>query len=82
MSLLTSDLWAVIFSIVAVGFVPPGTYYLALFAIVSGIVVYESASSPAQPPTPYNINVRLTRQAGVELSERPVPEKEKTRELT
>mmetsp|Transcript_33839 Transcript_33839/g.77341 ORF Transcript_33839/g.77341 Transcript_33839/m.77341 type:complete len:490 (+) Transcript_33839:84-1553(+) len=82
MSLLTSDLWAVIFSIVAVGFIPPGSYYVALFAIVSGIVVYESASSPAQPSTPYDIDVRLTRQAGVELSERPVQGKEKAREIT
>ena len=84
MSILTSDLWAVVFSIVAVGFIPRGTYYLALFAIVSGIVIYESAASPAQPLTPsnININVRLTRQARVELSERSAPGDGKTRELT
>ena len=46
MSLLTGNFWAVGFSIFGQGIVPDPTFYVALFLIVLGILVYESAPSP------------------------------------
>ncbi len=47
LSLLTGDLWSVLFSVVAERIVPQPLYFCALAAVLSGIVVYEMAPSPA-----------------------------------
>ena len=47
LSLLTGDLWSVIFSIVAERIVPKPLFFAALAAVLSGVVVYEMAPSPA-----------------------------------
>ena len=47
LSLLTGDLWSVIFSIVAERIIPHALFFLALALVLSGVVVYEMAPSPA-----------------------------------
>ena len=47
LSLLTGDLWSVLFSVVAERIVPQPLFFLALAAVLSGVVVYEMAPSPA-----------------------------------
>jgi len=46
LSLLTGDLWTVIFSVTAQHIVPGRFFFLALLLIVGGVVVYEMAPSP------------------------------------
>jgi drug/metabolite transporter (DMT)-like permease len=46
MSLLTGNFWAVGFSILGQGIFPDPIFYVALFLIIIGILVYESAPSP------------------------------------
>jgi solute carrier family 35 protein F1/2 len=57
LSLLTGDLWSVVFSIVAEHIVPQPLFFLALIFVLSGVVLYEMAPSPVksdneQPPVP------------------------------
>lgn len=59
LSLLTSDLWATIFSVLAVGFVPSGLYFVAFLLIVAGIVLYEAAPSPLGHTTPKDMNIKI-----------------------
>ena len=47
LSLLTGDLWSVLFSVVAERIVPRPLFFAALVAVLSGVVVYEMAPSPA-----------------------------------
>lgn len=47
LSLLTGDLWSVIFSIVAERIVPRPLFFAALAFVLSGVVIYEMAPSPA-----------------------------------
>jgi len=46
LSLLTGDLWAVLFSVVAEHIVPPPLFWPALALIISGVFIYEIAPSP------------------------------------
>lgn len=46
LSLLTGDLWSVLFSVVAEKIVPPGLYFLALFFVLGGVITYEMAPHP------------------------------------
>lgn len=46
LSLLTGDLWAVLFSVVAEGIVPQAPFYVALVFTLSGVLIYETAPSP------------------------------------
>lgn len=46
MSLLTGNFWSVGFSILNEGIFPEPTFYVALFLIIIGILVYESSPSP------------------------------------
>jgi len=46
LSYLTEDWWSVIFSIVAVGYVPAPLFYLALVLVLSGVFLYEMGPSP------------------------------------
>jgi hypothetical protein len=46
LSLLTADLYSVIFTVVAEHIPPTGLFYLAFFLVVVGVVVYEMAPSP------------------------------------
>ncbi|KAL3917458.1 MAG: hypothetical protein SGILL_004706 [Bacillariaceae sp.] len=48
LSLLTGDLWSVIFSIVAERIVPNPLFFFALFFVLSGVVLYEMAPSPVE----------------------------------
>jgi len=48
LSVLTSDLFAVLFSVVFENIVPDPLFYLALVLIYSGIIIYESAPSPME----------------------------------
>mmetsp|Transcript_14958 Transcript_14958/g.27220 ORF Transcript_14958/g.27220 Transcript_14958/m.27220 type:complete len:528 (+) Transcript_14958:61-1644(+) len=59
LSLLTSDLWATVFSIFAVGLAPSGLYYAALLLIVTGIVLYEAGPSPISHSTPSDIKITM-----------------------
>lgn len=47
LSLLTGDLWSVVFSVVAEQIVPQPLFFAALASILSGVVMYEMAPSPA-----------------------------------
>ena len=46
LSLLTGDMWSVLFSVVAERIVPPPLFFVALVLILSGVVLYEMAPSP------------------------------------
>lgn len=46
LSLLTSDLWSMIFSVIAEKIVPQPLFWVALSFIVGGVVVYEMAPPP------------------------------------
>lgn len=46
LSLLTGDLWAVIFSVVAENITPPPLFWFALILVICGVILYESAPSP------------------------------------
>jgi solute carrier family 35 protein F1/2 len=46
MSLLTSDVYTAIFSIIIQGFMPHGLFWVASTLVVSGILVYELGPSP------------------------------------
>ena len=50
LSLLTGDLWSVIFSIVEEGIVPGTLFFVALVFIVAGVIVYEMTEEPAEGP--------------------------------
>lgn len=47
LSLLTGDLWSVIFSIFEEGIVPGRLFFVALVFIVAGVVVYEMTDAPS-----------------------------------
>eukprot|EP00536_Pseudo-nitzschia_multiseries_P009383 jgi/Psemu1/258091/estExt_Genewise1Plus.C_2600047 len=47
LSLLTGDLWSVAFSVVAERIVPRPLFFVALTAVLSGVIFYEMAPSPA-----------------------------------
>jgi solute carrier family 35 protein F1/2 len=51
LSLLTGDLWSVAFSIVAEKIVPRPFFFLALFFVLSGVVLYEMAPHPVVEDT-------------------------------
>lgn len=63
LSLLTSDLWAVMFSIVFSNFRPSLAYYLGAAMILLGIVLYEAGPSPDvdERETPVDIKFRTTK---------------------
>ena len=46
LSLLTGDLWTVIFSVTAQHIIPGPLFFVALVLIVGGVVLYEMAPSP------------------------------------
>jgi solute carrier family 35 protein F1/2 len=48
LSLLTGDLWSVLFSVVAQRIVPQPLFFVALTFILSGVVAYEMAPSPVE----------------------------------
>ena len=47
LSLLTGDLWSVLFSIYEEGIVPGALFFVALVFIVSGVIVYEMTDEPS-----------------------------------
>ena len=59
LSLLTGDLWSVIFSIVEEGIVPGSLFFVALVFIVSGVIVYEMTEEPSEGP---RVSVVLRRR--------------------
>jgi solute carrier family 35 protein F1/2 len=46
LSLLTGDLWTLLFSVVAERIVPQPLFFFALFFVLSGVLIYEMAPSP------------------------------------
>ena len=46
LSLLTGDLWSIIFSVVAERIIPQPLFFVALIFVLSGVVLYEMAPSP------------------------------------
>jgi len=48
LSLLTSNLWSVLFVIFDEKIVPNSTFFVALFMILSGVFIYESVPSPIE----------------------------------
>lgn len=79
LSLLTGDLWSVLFSVVAERIVPKPLFFAALAAVLSGVVVYEMAPSPAlekesgNPEHPQGhdgiVRVAADTESGVDLAE-------------
>ena len=61
LSLLASDAWAILFSAVVVHALPPPLYFLALVAMVAGVITYHSRPSPTAPPV---LGRARTRSAG------------------
>jgi solute carrier family 35 protein F1/2 len=51
LSLLTGDLWSIAFSIVAEKIIPGPFFFLALFFVLSGVVLYEMAPHPVVEDT-------------------------------
>ena len=49
LNFLTADLYAVVFSVFAEGVVPSEFYFFALFCIIIGVYIYETAPSPVGP---------------------------------
>jgi solute carrier family 35, member F1/2 len=49
LSLLTGDLWSLFFSVVAEDITPSPLFFVALVLVLSGVVLYEMAPSPALP---------------------------------
>lgn len=48
LSILTSDLWGVIFTVVTEHVPPPFLFYLAFILVLSGVIVYEMVPSPLE----------------------------------
>ncbi|KAL7472548.1 hypothetical protein ACHAXS_012923 [Conticribra weissflogii] len=68
LSLLTSDLWATIFSVVEEGILPSISYYASFLLIVAGIVLYESAPSPLEHGIQQANGIDKKLVNGVEMS--------------
>ena len=64
LSLLTGDLWTVIFSVSAQHIVPGPLFFLALLLIVGGVVVYEMAPSPVK-----KMSISRPREDSFEMTE-------------
>ena len=58
LSVLSSNLWASVFTAITDGILPAASYYVSLILIVSGIVIYEGGPSPIGHDTPTSIKVR------------------------
>ena len=46
LSLLTGDMWSVLFSVIAEHIVPRPLFFVALVFVISGVIIYETAPSP------------------------------------
>jgi solute carrier family 35 protein F1/2 len=46
LSLLTGDIWSVVFSVAAQGILPQKLFFVALTGTIGGVIVYEMAPSP------------------------------------
>ena len=46
LSLLTGDMWSVLFSVVAEHIIPKPLFFVALMFVLSGVIVYEMAPTP------------------------------------
>lgn len=55
LSLLTSEIWAVIFVVKAQDIMPGPSFYVALASIFVGVFIYELAPSPADPLTTFGL---------------------------
>ena len=51
LSLLTSDVFAVLASAIIFQFVPSALYFVALVAILAGLIIYHAVPVPATTPT-------------------------------
>ena len=60
LSVLSTNLWASVFTLVTDGVFPVISYYVALLLIVVGIVLYEAGPSPIHSDTPSDI--KITKQ--------------------
>lgn len=61
--LLSSDLYAAIFDVIAIGYELSGYFFLAFFCIVVGIILYESGPSPAESgPTTTPMAIEFSHQ--------------------
>ena len=61
LNLLASDAWAILFSAAVARALPPPLYFVALVAMVAGVVTYHSRPSPTAPPV---LGRARTRSAG------------------
>jgi len=62
LSLLTGDLWAVTFTVVAEKVAPSSLFYIAFIIIIIGVIIYETAPSPLEG-TKFNIEEKPIEQA-------------------
>ncbi|KAG7358616.1 solute carrier family 35 related protein [Nitzschia inconspicua] len=61
LSLLTGDLWSIIFSVAVQQIIPRPLFFVALVFVLSGVILYEMAPSPAikkapSPPNEHDVN--------------------------
>ena len=58
LSLLSSDLWAMLIAVVFLGTPPPPLYYLAFLLIAAGLTLYHMSPFELSTPTPQNEGVQ------------------------
>lgn len=76
LSLLTGDLWSVLFSIVAERIVPQPLFFVALVFVLSGVVLYEMAPSPVMEDR--HAQVKAERLTQLEEDDNDLEPRERT----
>ena len=66
LSLLTGDLWSVVFMVFAEGIIPPPLFWAALTFIVSGVLIYEMGPSTHSDA---NVEYEIADQGGSKSSD-------------
>ena len=64
LSLLTGDIWSVVFSVAAQGILPQPLFFVALTGTISGVILYEMAPSPVMED---DNQERRTNRSHIEL---------------
>lgn len=60
LSILTSDLWGVIFTVVTQHVPPPVLFYIAFLLVLSGVIIYEMVPSPLHEDEHDSSGVQMT----------------------
>ena len=84
LSLLTGDLWSIIFSVVAERIVPQPLFFVALIFVLSGVVLYEMAPSPVLEDNNYHhqaVHERMPQHEHDDFDLHHVPDENKASSL-